>query len=173
MRTTFQIASSALLALAIGTGVAAEKGLAADSSPSGAMMPRGTSPAAGFTLHIDAPKHFPGNPKSVAHHWCRPAEGGISECALFDSDAPNAQLVGVEVVVPTAMWKTFSASEQAQWHSHRTQLQKLSPKLPGMSPEEAKKTLASMTDTYGKVYVLWDPTTSKSPVGQPFVQIIK
>lgn len=138
-----------------------------------ASMPAAVSPAAGFTLHIDAKQHFPGDPNAIAHHWCRPAAGGIKECQIYDTDAADARLVGVEVVVPTAMWKTFPATEQALWHYHRTEIPKVSPTLPGMSQEEAKRVIEGMLESYGKVYLLWDPTTNAALAGQPFVSILK
>ena len=149
------------------------EGARASAATSVAMMAAATSPASGFTLHIDAKRHFPGNPNFIAHHWCRPAAGGITECQLYDSDAANARLVGVEVVVPTATWKTFSKSEQSLWHYHRVEIPKVSATLPGLSPAEAKKVTASLLETYGKVYLLWDPSTNNQPVGKPFVYILK
>jgi hypothetical protein len=142
-------------------------------SKAAADAPALASPASGWTLHIDAKKHFPGDPNAIAHHWCRPAAGGITECLLFASDAPNAAVVGEEVVVPTATWKTFSAAEQPLWHYHKIEIPKVSMTLPGMSADQAKKVTASLLDTYGKVYLLWDPTTQKMPTGQPFVYILK
>ena len=52
-------------------------------------------PSEGWTLHIDAIKHFPGNPDLIAHHYCKAVVGGLLECRLYDSDAPDARLVGV------------------------------------------------------------------------------
>jgi len=173
MKAILKNAFLGLLAVAIGAGLAAYRASAADSASSGAMTPAAKSPAKGFTLHIDALKHFPGDPKAVAHHWCRPAEGGITECALFDSDAADAQLVGVEVVVPTATWKTYSKTEQALWHYHRVEIPKVSATLPGMSPAEAKKVVDSLLETYGKIYLLWDPTKGTAPTGQPSIYVLK
>jgi Protein of unknown function (DUF1264) len=147
------------------------EGRAASSAAMAATM--GASPASGFSLHIDAKRHFPGNPNFIAHHWCRPASGGIKECQLYDSDAANARLVGVEVVVPTATWKTFSKSEQALWHYHRVEIPKVSAVMPDLSPAEAKKIGASLLETYGKVYLLWDPSANNQPMGKPFVNILK
>jgi len=146
---------------------------AANAAASTPMKAAATSPAASFTLHIDAKRHFPGNPNFIAHHWCRPAAGGITECQLYDSDAANARLVGVEVVVPTAMWKSFSKSEQALWHYHRIEIPKVSATLPGMSPAEAKKVVASLLETYGKIYLMWDPSSNNQPAGKPFVYVLK
>ena len=167
MKGILRIVVLGLLALGVGAGIVAYRASADTMSSSNATAIK--SPSSGFTLHIDALKHFPGNPKAVAHHWCRPAMGGITECELFTSDSPDAQLVGVEVVVPTATWKTYSKTEQALWHYHRVEIPKVSATLPGMSKAEANKTVASLLETYGKIYILWDPTKGTAPVGQPSV----
>ena len=44
--------------------------------------------------------------------------------------------------------------------------------LPDLSPEEAAKTLKGMEETYGKVYILWNPAKSESPVGKPAISIL-
>ncbi|HEV2037822.1 MAG TPA: DUF1264 domain-containing protein, partial [Candidatus Eremiobacteraceae bacterium] len=102
MLVKFVLGTLVVVAAAYGAGRLGE----AANAP--AMMKTAeSSPASGFTLHIDAKRHFPGNPQFIAHHWCRPAAGGITQCQLYDSDTANARLVGVEVVVPTATYKTF------------------------------------------------------------------
>jgi hypothetical protein len=131
------------------------------------------SPVTGYTLHIDAKLHFPGVPSAIAHHWCKPAAGGFTQCLLFASDAPNAPVIGSEIVVPTATWKTFSATERALWHYHRIEIPKVSATLPGMTKAQADKVVASLLETYGKIYLLWDPTKQQQPTGQPFVYVLK
>lgn len=132
-----------------------------------------TSPATGFTLHIDAEQHFVGHPKEIAHHWCKTVAAGMTECQLYDSDAVNAHLVGVETIVGPAVYKAFSASEQASWHYHKTEIPKINAKLPDLTPAEAKKVVAQISDSYGKVYVLWDPMASAQPVGSPTITVLK
>ena len=127
------------------------------------------SPATNWTIHIDALKHFPGHPNEVAHHWCRSIGNGMLECQIYLSDDANAPLVAIETIVPTAVWKTFPPSEQALWHYHRVEIPKVSATMPDVSPAEAKKVVASLMDTYGKVYILWNPMDNKYPVGQPTV----
>lgn len=135
------------------------------------MMAR-PSPAMGFTLHIDALKHLAGHPNAVAHHWCKGINDNLTECLLFDSDGPHARLVGVETIVPTKVWAKFSPSEQAQWHYHRTEIAKVHATLPDLSKAEAAKVVASILETYGKIYILWDPMTSQAPVGSPSITVI-
>jgi hypothetical protein len=72
-----------------------------------------------------------------------------------------------------AVWKTFPASEQGMWHYHKTELKKIHATLPGMSKAQAAKTVAQISETYGKVYILWDPMSSKYPMGQPSVTVLK
>ena len=41
--------------------------------------------------------------------------------------------------------------------------------MPDVSAADAKKMVASLQETYGKVYILWNPAVSKYPIGQPTV----
>jgi len=132
------------------------------------------SPSQGWTLHIDAEKHFgDAHPNEIAHHWCKPVSGGLTECQIYESDASDARLVAVETIVSPAVYQSLSPAEQAYWHYHKVEIPKVNATLPGMTPEEAAKTLASMSDTYGKVWVLWDPLASANPIGAPTVSILK
>ena len=135
-------------------------------------MAAGPKPAEGFTLHIDAKLHFPANPDMIAHHYCKGVAGGMTECLLFESDAPDARLVGVEVIVGPDVYAAMSAEEKAMWHYHRDEVPKVSATLPDVSEEEAKKIVDSILETYGKIYVLWDPGKDKGPNGNPFVTIL-
>lgn len=134
-------------------------------------VPQIMRPADGWTLHIDAKKHIPGMPQMIAHHYCKPVSGGLIECQLYDSDKPDARLIGVEVVVNKETWKKFPKKEQALWHYHKTELKKVDPTLPDLSPEEGAKTLKGMEETYGKVYILWNPA-KKELIGRPVVSIL-
>ncbi len=130
-------------------------------------------PTGGYTLHIDADKHFgDAHPNEIAHHWCKSVSSSLIECLLYDSDAPTARLVGVETIVPASVWKTFSAAEQAMWHYHATELKKIHATLPDTPKDQQAKIIAMIKPTYGKVYILWDPLTSKAPIGQPTVVVL-
>ena len=102
--------------------------------------PQNMKPTEGWTLHIDAKKHIPKMPDVIAHHYCKPVSGGVVECQLYDSDKPDARLIGVEVIVDKETWKKFPKKEQALWHYHKTELKNVDPTLPDLSPEEGAKT---------------------------------
>lgn len=133
----------------------------------------GKKPTEDWSLHIDAKLHFPGKRDMIAHHYCKPVSGGLTECQLYDSDAADARLVGVEVIVGPDIYKKFSAAEKKMWHYHKVEIPKVSATLPDLSQEEAAKVVKSIEETYGKVYLLWDPGTADLPIGRPSVTILR
>lgn len=151
-----------MAAAGLGRGRATAQG---DGTPTTA----GTQPSAGWTLHIDTKLHFPGDAERTAHHWCKPVAGGLIECQLYDGEGVDARLVGVEVIVPAATWQGFDPAEQALWHYHRMEIPLVDATLPDLSADEAATVVASLQETYGKIYLLWDPTMTDQPTGQPSV----
>jgi len=129
-------------------------------------------PSDNFTLHIDATKHFPSNPDIIAHHYCKVVTGGLIECMLFDSDLEDARLVGVETVVNPEIYNKFDEAEKALWHYHKAEFPRVDVKLPDLSPEEADKVIKSLEETYGKLYILWDPGKSDLPLGRPDITVL-
>jgi Protein of unknown function (DUF1264) len=158
------------LALAFALGLATGR----LHSPMPAAQAASINPSTGWTIHIDAEKHFgDAHPTEIAHHWCKQVSGGLTECQIYDSDAPDARLVEVETIVSPAVYNSFSPAEQAYWHWHKVEIPKVNAKLPDMTPDQAAKLVASMTDTYGKVWMLWDPMSGANPVGAPTVIVLK
>ena len=129
-------------------------------------------PTQGWTLHITAKMHFPGKPEMLAHHFCKPVAGGLIECQLYDSAAPDAHLVGVETIVNAATYAKFTPAEKAQWHYHRVEIPLVSAAVLDMTPAEAEKVVNSIVDTYGKIYLLWDPSVQTLPVGRPSITVL-
>lgn len=149
------------LAFWLGTAMAEEK-----------KAPAAMKPGDGWTLHIDAKRHIPKMPDMVVHHYCKQVAGGLTECQLYDSDKPDARLIGVEMVVDAATYNKFSKKEKALWHYHKIEIPKVDAVLPDLSPEEAAKTLKDLQETYGKVYILWNPAESEWPSGEPIISIL-
>jgi hypothetical protein len=134
--------------------------------------PVGTNPSAGERDHIDLAVHFPWDPALIAHHWCKPVDGGFVECLIYASDDPDAPLVAVEEVVDEATYQGFDPAEQQLWHSNVAEAAAGSdPNRPAPSMAEAATAAAeSGGATYGKLILLGDPETlGDLPVGQPQV----
>ena len=160
---TSRLTIASLLAIALLVSVVPLASQAQDATPTAAR------PSTGWDLHIDARAHLPGDPAAVAHHNCKAVAGGMFQCLLFPSDSSDAPLVGVEAVVDAATWQGFDAAEQGLWHYHREEIPLVEAVLPELTAEEAAEVAATLEETYGKVYLLWDPTASDLPTGQPFV----
>jgi hypothetical protein len=159
----------------VGASLAALHHPAQTASASPMMSGPMTSPVSGYTLHIDASQHYAGHPDEIIHHWCKTYSPSFIECLLYDGDGPNGHMVGVETIVPTSVWKTYPASEQAKWHYHRVEIPKLKVAvMPGLTKAQSQQVVASLLETYGKVWILWDPmTTGGKPTGDPTITILK
>jgi hypothetical protein len=132
----------------------------------------GLRPTEGWKIHISAKMHFPGRPEMLAHHFCKAVSGGLTECQLYESDAPDARLVGVEVIADPATYARFSPAEQALWHYHRVEIPLVAATLLDMTPDEAARVLNQIQDTYGKIYLLWDPSVQRLPTGKPSITVL-
>lgn len=95
----------------------------------------GPKAAEGFSSHVDAKLHFAGNKDMIAHHFCKPVAGGMSQCLLFESDNADARLVGVEVIVGPDAYGKLTNREKPMWHYYRTEVPKVSATLPDLSEE--------------------------------------
>lgn len=168
IRPASRIAIALLFAIALLARVLPLDARAQEATPMAAARP-----SAGWDLHIDARAHLPGDPAAIAHHFCKGVAGGMSECLLFASDAADAHLVGVEVIVDAATWQDFDEAEQRLWHYHKEEIPLLQPTLPELSEADAAEVAKSVEETYGKVFILWDPTVQALPTGQPFVQDVQ
>ncbi|MBI1741554.1 DUF1264 domain-containing protein [Candidatus Acetothermia bacterium] len=134
-----------------------------------ATMPTMATPAQGFTLHIDAKKHINEAPELVVHHYCKTLDPQVTQCLLFDSDAPNAHLIGEETIISSQIYAQLPDVEKMSWHYHKVEIPLVDAKLPGLSEEEAKKVVAAIEDTYGKVVIFWSPMTPAAPIGMPSI----
>lgn len=156
------------------TGMAAKDPVGDDSA---ARIPQSTAaqgrvrPSDGFSLHVDAKHHFPANPDMIAHHWCKPVRG-MTQCLLFDGDGEDARVVGAEMIVSPQAYQGLSEREQARWHYHKTEIPKVEATLPDLSEDEAAVVVKSLEETYGKVFILFDPA-GDAPEGLPTVTILQ
>ena len=126
------------------------------------------TPADGFALHIDAKKHINDMPDTVVHHYCKTLDKQVIQCLLFDSDAPNAHVIGTETIISPQIYAKLSEDEKPSWHYHKEEIPLVDAKLPGLSEAEAKKVVAAIEDTYGKVVIFWEPGT-EAPIGAPSI----
>lgn len=131
-----------------------------------------SNPTDAYAVHIAATKHAPTKPELFVHHYCKGLSTGVLQCQLYDSDKPDARLIGVEVIVPTEIWAKFDAAEKKNWHGHVEELKIVHLQTFDMTEEEGEALKAALGKTHGKVIIFWDPNR-EYPDSEPTVTIIK
>ncbi len=158
-----------VLAVAFAFGGDATRTVAQHATPA---APAADNPSAGDRVHIDMAIHFSWDPAAIAHHWCKPVDGGFAECLIYANDDPDAPLVAVEEVVDEATYNGFDPAEQRLWHSNVAEAAAgADPNRPAPSLEEAAaEAEAAGGATYGKLILLGNPETAgELPFGPPQV----
>ncbi|XP_022142043.1 oil body-associated protein 2B-like [Momordica charantia] len=102
------------------------------------------------------------------HHYVSRVNQDFLQCALYDSDASDAHLIGVEYIVSDEIFETLSPDEQKLWHSHAYEIKSglfVQPRVPEMV---AKPELQNLAKTYGKFWCAWQVDRGdKLPLGAP------
>lgn len=124
-------------------------------------------PVDGWRHTGDVTLHFPAHPDKLAHHWCKRINAELTECQLYDSDLPNARLIGIEPIVSAQTFASFSAREKAYWHWHKTSKARII--LPGATPERVRFVNTHRGTSHGKTILVWDPDQNLQPIGLPRV----
>ncbi|XP_023003148.1 oil body-associated protein 2C [Cucurbita maxima] len=102
------------------------------------------------------------------HHYISRLNQDFLQCAVYDSDAADAHLIGVEYIVSDQIFETLSTDEQKLWHSHAYEIKSglmVHPRIPEMV---AKPELENLAKSYGKFWCTWQVDRGdKLPMGAP------
>lgn len=104
----------------------------------------------------------------IAHHFCSVVNQDMRQCVIYDSDKPDAKLIGVEYIISEKLFLTLPEDEKKFWHSHVYEIKSgmLScPRIPFIAENEEMKNLIS---TYGKTFHFWQIDRGDHlPLGEP------
>lgn len=140
----------------------------------GAKLLQGAGPSDNFDVYLvgfhpmaEHPQH-----QMESHHYCRQVNEDFAQCVLFDSNAEDANLHGVEYIISERLYAELPDAERALWHPHNHEI--LSGQLiaPGL-PEVAEFSLMKQKlNSYGKTWHTWDTGSTVSagvslPLGEP------
>jgi hypothetical protein len=156
---------------ALGTGLP----LAAADHGAKGEAPAGASPLAGPHAHFCGIHAAKTDPKFqlVTQHYCTAHTGGHDEqmfqCVLFDSTGKNAKLLGVEYIVPDAVYRQLPAAEKKFWHPHTYEVLGGGLIAPGMDPAEELKFMKLVLTTWGKAWHTWPDPATAVPLGEPLL----
>ena len=54
-----------------------------------------------------------------AHHFCACPNEEVRQCVIYDSDKPNARLIGLEYIISRELFEGLPEEEKVYWHSHK------------------------------------------------------
>jgi hypothetical protein len=104
----------------------------------------------------------------IAHHYCSHLSEEVLQCIIYDSDKPDARLIGIEYIISAKLFESLPEEEKKLWHSHVHEVKSgelIAPRLPDVAEKELMKELIG---TYGKTWHTWQVDRGdKLPLGIP------
>ena len=119
---------------------------------------------------LTAVRHVFDDPTLRVWHFCKPNDKIMMVCQLYDSNSPNATLIGVEYMIITDAYAQLPAREKPNWHYHKEEFapDRADPKFPQLNEQQQNATLKKLEESYGKIVLTWNPS-DKEPVYPPQV----
>jgi hypothetical protein len=133
-------------------------------------VPLGAGPIGAIQAHVCGFHFYNGDMKRAlrVEHYCSHLNADVFQCVIYDSDQPNARLIGVEYVISEALFKQLPEEEKKLWHSHRYEVMSGQLTAPGLSDAAEKELMKEFVGTYGKTWHLWQVDRGdKLPLGLP------
>jgi Protein of unknown function (DUF1264) len=135
-----------------------------------------TKPVDGYNLpigHLNAVRHIFDDPSLRVEHFCKPHDRIMMVCQLYDSNSANATLIGIEYIITQEQYDSLPNREKPYWHAHREEFSptRADPRMPELSPDQARAEMAKMLSTWGKVIITWVPNDDM-PSFPPQVQLV-
>jgi hypothetical protein len=102
-----------------------------------------------------------------ASHFCIHLRHDLHQCVIFDRNAPDARLIGIEYIVSEERFRALPDDEKRLWHSHRYEVKSGTLAAPGI-PELAERAyFTDLVTTYGKTFHTWQYDRDDFPYGIP------
>jgi hypothetical protein len=103
-----------------------------------------------------------------AHHYCAILNDDVIQCVIYDGNAKDAKLMGVEYIVSDRLFAGLPPDEKSLWHSHVHEVKSGQLIAPGI-PQAAEHALMSkLIHTYGKTWHTWHTDSgNRLPLGVP------
>lgn len=102
-----------------------------------------------------------------ATHFCIHLRHDLHQCVIFDSNEPDARLIGIEYIISEQRFRDLPDDEKQLWHSHHYEVKSGSLTAPGV-PELAERAyFEDLVTTYGKTFHTWQYDREDFPYGIP------
>ena len=123
---------------------------------------------------LTAVRHIFDDPTLRVVHFCKPNDKVLMVCQLYDSNSPNATLIGVEYMIDSNAYKALPDREKPNWHYHKEEFSpaRANPIFPLLNEQQQKEWLNKLSESYGKIIITWNPT-DKTPAFPPQIEQVQ
>jgi Protein of unknown function (DUF1264) len=136
----------------------------------GADLMQRKAPLAALNAYLDGFHFYNGQLKSQmeAHHYCSTLNEDVTQCAIFDGNAKDAKIMGVEYIVSGRLFAGLPSQEKHLWHSHVHEVRSGQLIAPGIPEAAEKELMRKLAGTYGKTWHTWHTDQADElPLGVP------
>lgn len=102
-----------------------------------------------------------------ATHFCIHLEHDLHQCVIFDRNAPDARLIGIEYIISEERFRGLPEDEKRLWHSHHYEVKSGILTAPGIPDMAEHAYFEDLVTTYGKTFHTWQYDRDDFPYGIP------
>lgn len=127
-------------------------------------------PIGAIHAHVCGFHFYSGDPRRAvrADHYCSHVNADVYQCIIYDSDQPNARLIGIEYIISETLFKGLPDEEKKLWHSHRYEIMSGLLTVSAASGVAERKLVRELVNTYGKTWHFWQIDRGDAlPMGLP------
>ena len=104
----------------------------------------------------------------IAHHFCSHRSEEFMQCVIYDSNQPDARLIGIEYIISARLFGSLAEEEKRYWHSHQYEVKSGQLTAPGIPQPIEHEMMKKLVNTYGKTWHTWQYDLHPDlPVGVP------
>lgn len=90
-----------------------------------------------------------------ASHFCIHLRHDLHQCVIFDRNAPDARLIGIEYITTEERFRQLPEDEKQLWHSHHYEVSSGTLSAPGVPALAEHAYVEDLITTYGKTFHTW------------------
>ncbi|WP_432183965.1 OBAP family protein [Streptomyces tendae] len=102
-----------------------------------------------------------------ATHFCIHLQHDLHQCVIFDRNARDARLIGIEYIISEERFRALPEDEKRLWHSHHYEVKSGSLTAPGIPDLAEHAYFEDLVTTYGKTFHTWQYDRDDFPYGIP------
>jgi hypothetical protein len=102
-----------------------------------------------------------------ATHFCIHLRHDLHQCVIFDRNAPDARLIGIEYIISEERFRGLPEDEKRLWHSHHHEVKSGILVAPGIPDRAEHAYFSDLVTTYGKTFHTWQYDRDDFPYGIP------